>query len=131
MALRLVTQEEIDELLDLATRLDYKGLGEESRRLKDLLGRLASEPDAVPASTAAAILAVTPQTVRNWVRVGILSGYRDNTGHFYARLMDLEPAIRMRRAQQPPPPRRITQADIDAEIAAVRATRRGRAASDS
>lgn len=131
MALRLVTQDEIDELADLARRLDSKGLDEESRRLKNLLGRLKAEPDAVPASTAAAIVAVTPQTVRSWIRAGILGGYRDDTGHFFANLMELESAIRMRRTQPEPPSHMLPEADIDAEIEAVRAARRGRAAPDS
>ena len=61
----------------------------------------------MPASTASEILAVTPQTVRNWVRGGILSG---------------------RQALPDAPAGAIPDEKIDAEIEAVRFEHRARAA---
>lgn len=124
MTVRLLTQVELDELMDLATRLGSKGLDEESQRLRGVLGRLDTGPDAVSAATAAEILAVTPQTVRNWVRAGILGGHRDDTGHFYVKVDELESAVRMRRAAPDVSPRSFADEEIDAEIAAVRSSRR-------
>jgi len=76
-----VTSEQIEALDAVAERLDARGLVEESRTLRALLAQLQRTPREVPASTAAEILHVTPQTVRNWVRSGILPGRRDRTGN--------------------------------------------------
>lgn len=82
----------------------------------------------MPASTAAEILRVTPQIIGNWVRGGILPGRWDRSGDCYVSLDALEPAIRMRQAWPDPPARQFTDEEIDAEIEAVRAERRARAA---
>lgn len=128
MTVRLVTQEQIDDLLDLATRLKVKGLEEESQWLAQVLDDLRAGSDSIPASMAAEILAVTPQTVRNWVRAGIIDGHTDDTGHFYVNAGQLESAIRIRRALPRPSPRSVAETEIDAEIAAVRSTKRREAA---
>lgn len=76
----------------------------------------------------ARILGVTPQTVRNWVRGGVLPGRRDQTGHFYVHAKALTHALEMQAAFATAPRVEITGAEIDAEIEAVRAERRERTA---
>jgi hypothetical protein len=126
MTLGLVTHEHLAALADVAARLDAKGLADESRRVRVVLAQLELAPREVPASAAAEILAVTPQTVRNWVRGGRLPGRRDRTGHFYVPVDALEPAIRLREVLPDQPAGPITDEEIDAEIEAVRRERRGR-----
>jgi len=124
----LVTREQIAALADVAARLDAKGLADESRRVRAVLAQLELASQEVPASTAAEILAVTPQTVRNWVRGGLLPGRRDRTSHFYVPVDALEPAIRLREVLPDQPTGPITDEDIDAEIEAMRRERRERLA---
>jgi hypothetical protein len=128
MTLGLVSHEHIAALADVAARLDAKGLADESRRVRAVLAQLEQVPREVPASAAAAILAVTPQTVRNWVRGGLLPGRRDRTGHFYVPVDALEPAIRLREVLPDRQVGPITDEEIDAQIAAVRRERRERQA---
>ncbi len=128
MAISLVTHEQLVTLKALADRLDAKGIAYESRVLREVLAQLQAGQREVSASVAAEILEVTPQTIRNWVRGGILPGRRDRTGRFSVSLDALEPAIRMRQAWPDPPARQFTDEEIDAEIEAVRAERRARAA---
>ncbi len=128
MAIGLVRDEHIAALADVAARLDAKGLPDESRRVRAVLAQLELAPREVPASAAAEILAVTPQTVRNWVRGGLLPGRRDRTGHFYVSVDALEPAIRLREVLPDQPAGAITGEEIDAEIEAVRRERRDRQA---
>jgi hypothetical protein len=127
MVIGLVTQEQIDVLSAVAEQLDAKGLADESRLLRDVLAQLERMPREVPASAAAEILEVTPQTIRNWVRGRILPGRQDRTGHFYVSLDALEPALRLRQILPDGPADTITDEEIDAEIEAVRAERRARA----
>jgi hypothetical protein len=124
----VVTQEQIDSLGAVAERLDARGLDDESRVLRDVLARLERPPREVRASTAASILAVTPQTVRNWVRGGILPGRRNRTGHFYVRLDALEPSLAMRRVLPDEPAGPVADEEIEA-ARAERRSRRARAAS--
>ena len=124
----LVTREQIAALADVAARLDAKGLSDESRRVRAVLAQLELAPHEVPAAAAAEILAVTPQTVRNWVRGGLLPGRRDRTSHFYVPVDALEPAIRLREVLPDQPTGPITDEDIDAEIEAMRRERRERLA---
>ncbi|MGH2354915.1 MAG: helix-turn-helix domain-containing protein [Chloroflexota bacterium] len=121
-----MTHEHLKALADVAARLDAKGLADESRRLRTVLAQLERAPREVPASAAAEILAVTPQTVRNWVRGGLLPGRRDRTGHFYVAVDALEPAIRLREVLPDQPVGGIMDEEIDAEIDAVRRERRER-----
>jgi hypothetical protein len=127
MVIGLVSQEQIEALSAVLERLDAKGLHEESRTLREVVAQLKAKPQEVPASTAAEILRVTPQTVRNWVRSGTLPGRRDPTGHFYVRLDTLEPAIRLNQLMPDVPTGTYTDEEIDAAIEAVRARRRSRA----
>jgi hypothetical protein len=127
MVVALVSQEQIEALSAVLERLDAKGLAEESRALREVLGQLRNNPQEVPASTAAEILMVTPQTVRNWVRAGTLPGRRDATGHFLVRLDALEPTIRLSQIMPDVAVGAYTDEEIDAAIEAVRARRRSRA----
>jgi hypothetical protein len=128
MVIGLITREQIETLGAVAERLDAQGLRDESRMLREVLVQLERTPREVPASTAAEILEVTPQTVRNWVRGGILPGRRDRTGHFYASLEVLGPALRLRQVLPDAPAGTVTDEEVDAEIESVRAARRARAA---
>ena len=128
MVIGLVTQEQIDALCAVAERLDARGLEDEGRMLRDVLAQVQRTQHDVPASTAAEILDVPPETIRNWVRRGILSGRWDRGGHCYVSLDALEPTLRMRRVLPDAPAVTITDEEIDDEIDAVRAARRARAA---
>ena len=128
MVIGVVTSEQMETLCAVAERLDARGLEDESRMLREVLAQVEQAPREAPASTAAAILEVTPQTVRNWVRRGLLPGRRDPTGHFYVSLDALETASRLRQALPDQPTGAITDQEIDAEIDAVRADRRARGA---
>jgi hypothetical protein len=127
MTLAVVREEQIETLSALADRLDARGLGEESQSLRRVLSEIEHLTSEVPAASAAEILGVTPQVIRNWVRAGILPGRRDRTGRFYVNAEALRPALDMRRARPDAPPRALTDDEIDAEIEAVRAERRSRA----
>lgn len=123
----VVTPEQVETITSVAEQLEGKGLVEESRALRALVAELESGPQEVSASTAARILEVTPQTVRNWVRNGILAGRKDRTGHFYVQARALTHALQMHAVFATAPAVQITGAEIDAEIEAVRAERRERA----
>jgi hypothetical protein len=126
MVIGLVTREQLEALGAVAERLDARGLEDESRTLREVVAQLQCAPREVPASAAAGILHVTPQTIRNWVRGGILAGRRDRTGHFYVSLVALEPTIRLNHLMPDVPGELAALSDdeIDAEIRAVRAARR-------
>ena len=130
MVIGLVTKEQIEALGAIAERLDATGLEAESRTMRDILAQVQRTPREVPASTAAEILRVTPQTVRNWVRSSILSGRRDRTGHFLVSLDALEPTIRLNQLMPNVSEElaAISDDEIDSEIQAVRAARRRAAA---
>jgi hypothetical protein len=126
MAVGLVTQQQIDALSAILERLDARGLKEESHALREVVTQLQRSPEEVPASTAADILMVTPQTIRNWVRAGTLPGRRDATGHFLVRLDALEPAIRLNELLPDVAAGSYSDEEIDAAIEGVRARRRAR-----
>src|SRR5262249_4012954 len=128
MVIGLLTTKQIEALDGVAARLDAQGLADEGRIVREVLAQLERAPRELSAAEAARILAVTPQTVRNWVRGGILPGHRDRTGHFHVELAALEPALRMRQVLPDAPAGPITDEEIDAEIDAVRAERRARQA---
>lgn len=123
----LVSPEQLEMLGSVAERLTARGLDDESRLLREVVAQLQRTPREVPASTAAEILEVTPQTIRNWVRGGILAGRRDETGHFYVSFEALQPALRLRQTLPDQPAGTISDAEIDAEIEAARGERRARA----
>ncbi len=128
MVISLLTREQIETLDAVAGRLEARGLEDESRLLREILVQLQRTPREVPASPAADILEVTPQTVRNRVRGGILPGRQDPTGHFFVSLDALEPTLRIRQVLPDAPAGTVTEEEIDAEIDAARAERRARAA---
>lgn len=128
MVIGLVTEEQLEALRAVTERLDARGLEDESRMLREVLAQLQRPQRDVPASTAAGILDVTPETIRTWVRRGILSGRWDRAGRCSVSLDALEPTLRMRGILPDTPAGTITDEEIDAEIDAVRAARRARAA---
>ena len=121
---RVLTKRELNAIRRLAERLEKKGLAAEGRKLRSIISP-ESEMNELKASEAAAILHVTPQTVRNWVRSGVLKGRVDHTGHILVPVVALRPAIEMEAAM----PNRsrsegeITDDEILAEIAAHRSER--------
>jgi hypothetical protein len=126
----VLTQDQLGQLEALARRLDAHGLGDEGQALRAVAESVRRSTREVPASVAAAILHVTPQTVRSWVRSGILAGRQDPTGHFLVAVDSLEPTLALDLAHPDVPNQlaNVSDEEINAEIDAVRAARRARAA---
>ena len=124
---RVLTEREMNSIRRLAERLEKKGLAAEGRRLRSIISP-EGEKNELKASEAAAVLHVTSQTIRNWVRSGLLDGRVDHTGHIFVPVSALRPAIEMdaampyRSASAP----EIADDEILAEIAAYRSERRAR-----
>ncbi|MBI4319900.1 MAG: hypothetical protein HY675_15530 [Chloroflexi bacterium] len=118
----VLTKREIQSIHRLAQQMEKQGMVAESTTLRNIL-RVGSERGEVRASVAAQILHVTPQTVRNWVRRGLLHGRIDDTGHIYVATEELRSAIEMDAAMpyRPASAPDISTEDILAEIAAERA----------
>jgi hypothetical protein len=126
MVIGLVTQQQIDALSAILDRLNARGLEEESQALREVVTQLQRSHEEVAASTAAGILMVTPQTIRNWVRAGTLAGRRDAAGHFLVRLEALEPTIRLKQLLPDVATGTYSDEEIDTAIEGVRARRRAR-----
>ena len=122
----ILTRDQLDQLHALVARLEHQGILDEAQALRDIAQAVANGQREVPASFAAQLLHVTPQTIRNWVRAGILAGSQDQTGHFHVQLDELEPTVQLDHATPDVSAEfgDITDAEIAAEIAAVRAERR-------
>jgi predicted site-specific integrase-resolvase len=122
----VLTRDQLDQLQALIARLERYGVVDEAQSLREVVHAITNGRREVPASVAARILHVTPQTIRNWARAGILAGRQDQTGHFYVSLDELEPAVQLDLAKPELPLELddITDEEIAAEIAAVRAERR-------
>jgi hypothetical protein len=122
----VLTKRELRSLYLLADRLKSQGLVAESRTLQDIL-RLSTGQREVRASTAAEILHVTSQTVRNWVKSGKLAGRIDKTGHVFVDVEALRPTIEIDAALPalPPDAQDVDAETINAEVRALRAERRG------
>ena len=93
-----VTEEQSRKLRWVAEQLETQGLRQESHVLQAVLDEMSGQSASVSSAEAAEILSVTQQTIRNWVRAGILAGGRDATGHFYVFREALASAVRMRHA---------------------------------
>jgi hypothetical protein len=120
----LITDNQAKSLRGLAERLKERGLLEESGLLTSFLTEVSLASEKMGTAGVAAMLSVTQQTVRNWVRAGILPGAQDANGHFSVSLEALVPAMRQLNAVPDAPPTPLSDEEIDAEITAVRAARR-------
>ena len=72
------------------------------------------------ASEAAAILGVTPQTVRNWVKRGTVPGEVDATGHILVEARALQNAVDLSAALPDWDGEPVGEDIINAEIEAIR-----------
>jgi hypothetical protein len=128
----IVSREHLEALAAMAERLETRGLEDESRALREILAQINSGAHEVSESTAAEVLHVPPDIVRNWVRAGILAGREDETGRLYVPLEVLEPTIRLSLAMPDVSEQlaAMTDDEINAEIEAVRAERRLTAAKE-
>ena len=130
MVLGLVTEEQVRMLHAVVERLRGRGLRWESEALQQVLADLERPRTALPTGEVAALLHVTPQTVRNWVRAGVLAGWKDaTTGRVFVSSASLAPALVQRRVLPDAPVPGVPDEEIDAEIAAARAARRRGASS--
>ena len=124
MVIGFVTEEQARMLHRVAEQLESQGLHEESEVLHEFLVEIGGQFVTISTAEAAEILCVTQQTIRNWVRAGILAGGQDATGHFYVSREALIPALRMRQVMPDIAEGDVSDEEIDAEIAAVRSERR-------
>lgn len=124
MVLGFVTEEQAQKLHRMAQRLEMQGLRDESDVLRAFLDEIGGQSTVVGTAEAAEILSVTQQTIRNWIRAGILAGGQDATGRFSVSKAALVPTMRMRQALPVVAEETISDEDIDAEIDAVRNGRR-------
>lgn len=120
--------DQVETIASVAKRIASKGLVEESRALQTLVAEFESEPQEISPSVAAQILYVTPQTVRNWVRAGVLPGRQGRNGRFSIPVRALSHAIEMRAVLPDVPAGTVSDEEIDAAIEEVRAERRRQAA---
>jgi hypothetical protein len=125
VAAGVVTGVQLRALREVAVRLDEQGLHAESGTILSVV-EAVTRARGVSTGDAARVLGVTQQTVRNWVRAGVLAGWCDATGHFLVAPDALGPARAMRSALAEADRPQVSDVDIDAEIAAVRAERRQR-----
>ena len=122
---RVLTERELSAIRRLAARLEKRGLSAESRELRSIVDA-SGERREIKASDAAALLQVTPQTVRNWVRRGVLTGRVDQTGHVLVELDALRAAIEIDAAMayREGSATEVTDEEILAEIDAYRSERK-------
>lgn len=120
----ILTRKELRSIELLAQRLEDQGLVAESKTLRDIV-RVSSGRQEVRAAVAAEILHVTPQTIRNWVKRGLLPGRIDETDHIFVDVDAIMPALEMDAVMpyQPASAPDISIDEINAEIIAHRAER--------
>jgi hypothetical protein len=123
----VLTERDVKSIIQLAQRLESQGLVAESETLRAILS-VGSSRREVRAAVAAEILQVTPQTIRNWVKRGIIPGRIDDTGHVFVYGEALRPAIDIHAATPylPSDAPHLSIDAINAEIEAHRAERRAR-----
>ena len=124
--MQVLSQEQVAALRSVAEALESKGIDYEAQVLRGVLASVEGEAgDEFTAAEAAAILGVTQQTIRNWVRGKIVPGRQDPTRHFFVSKEALRGAQALRSAL-PQQTLDATDDEIDTEIEAVRAERRAR-----
>ena len=122
----VVTGVQLRALREVAVRLDEQGLHAESGTILGVVDAVARKRVGASTGEAAHVLGVTQQTVRNWVRAGVLAGWCDETGHFLVAPDALALARTMRGVLAETHRTEVSEGEIDVEIAAVRAERRRR-----
>jgi transposase-like protein len=121
--MHVISDAHVEYLKTLATTLEKEGLRDDSTRLKAVLADVQAGADEYTAAEAAEILGVTAQTIRNWVRAGIVPGRQDKTNHFYVPRQVLANTIAM-QAALPEDAQDVSDTEIAAEIALYRAERK-------
>jgi excisionase family DNA binding protein len=125
VVLGVVTEEQVKTLHVVVERLQERGLLWESEALRKVLDQVERPKAGLSTGEAARLLHVTPQTIRNWVRAGVLAGWKDTTtGHVFVSRESLIPALVQRRVLPDASVPDVSDAEIAAEIAAVRTERR-------
>jgi len=124
----ILTERELQSIEQLAQRLESQGLARESEALRNIL-RLGSERREVKASVAAVVLQVSSQTIRNWVKAGLLTGRIDDTGHVFVSVDALKSVVEMDTVMpyQPSGAPDFTMDEIQEVIEADRSKRRAEA----
>jgi hypothetical protein len=126
MIVGVVRQEHVDALRAVAEQLRSQGLVAQSAQVTAVLAQIARSPDQLPASVAAEVLGVGEEVLAGWVRSGIVTGTIGHSGCVTVALDALEPALAMRAALPDVSVDDVSDAEIGAEIDAVRAARRQR-----
>ena len=88
--------------------------------MRDII-HTSSSRRLVRTGQAAKILGVTPQTVRNWVKRGILPGQADASGHIFVEAKALQNTVDLSAALPEWEGEPIGEDEINAQIAALRA----------
>ena len=117
----VLTKRELRSMEQLAERLESRGMARESETLRSIL-RVAGERSEVRASVAAEIFGVTPQTIRNWVKAGVIAGRIDDTGHVFVSVEALKAVFEMEAAtpQRPSSAPELTMDEIQEMVDEVR-----------
>lgn len=121
----ILTERELRSMEQLAQRMESRGMAVESETLRNII-RVSSKRREVKASVAAAVFDVSSQTIRNWVKAGMLAGRIDDTGHVLVSVDALRSVIEMDAAMayQPSAARDFSLDEVQEIVDAVRAERR-------
>jgi hypothetical protein len=121
----VLTARELRSVQRLASSLESRGMSAEAEMLRAIL-RVAGERAEVKASVAAEVFRVSPQTIRNWVKSGVVAGRIDSTGHVFVSLDAVKSAFEMEAAMpyQPESTPELTMDEIQAMVDEVRAQKR-------
>lgn len=120
--MRILREPEVRALHDLAERLEERGMHAEGMALREILQSQPARHE-VRASVVAEVVHMPVDTVRGWIRRGIVPGRIDESGEAFVDFEAFESVLALDAAlpYADPSSPDVSEDDILAEIAAVRA----------